>query len=71
MPQMYRFRSTYIHNLYSLLTCMLITIQTTTSDLRSQNTTLQAALEGAREEIAARKEHEVELTSQLQVCLRC
>ena len=42
---------------------MLITIQATASNLRSQITTLQAALEGAREEIAARKEHEAILTS--------
>ena len=52
-----------------LLTCMLITIQATASDHRSQITTLQAALVGAREEIAARKEHEAILTSQFQVCL--
>ena len=45
---------------------MLITIQATASDLRSQITTLQAALKG---EIAARKEHEAKLTSQFQVCL--
>ena len=51
---------------YSLLTWMLITIQATTSELRSQITTLQAALKG---EIAARKEHEAKLTSQFQVCL--
>ena len=47
---------------------MLITIQATAIDLRSQITTLQAALEG---EIAARKEHEVKLASQFQVCLCC
>ena len=48
---------------------MLITIQATASDLRSQITTLQAALERARVEIAAMKEHEAKQTSQLQVCL--
>ena len=56
---------------YSLLTSMLNTIQATASDLRGQITTLQAALEGARNEVAARKEHEVELASQFQVCLCC
>ena len=54
--------------IYIYLTCMLITVQATASDLGSQITTLQAALEG---EIAARKEHEVKLTSQFQVCLCC
>ena len=48
---------------------MLITIQATASDLRSQITTLQAALARARVEIAAMKEHEAKQTSQLQVCL--
>ena len=46
-------------------------IQATANELRSQITTLQAALEGARGEIAARKEHEAILTSQFQVCLCC
>ena len=46
-------------------------IQAIASDLRSQITTLQAALERAREEIAASKEHEAILTSQFQVCLCC
>ena len=50
-----------------MLTCYLI--QATTSDLRSQITTLQAALEEAKEENAARKEHETILTSQFQVRL--
>ena len=80
---MYRFRSSYttvytmhVHIyiyvfVYSLLTSMLNTIQATASDLRGQITTLQAALEGARNEVAARKEHEVELASQFQVCLCC
>ena len=47
---------------------MLITVQATANELRSQITTLQAALEG---EIAARKEHEVKMSSQFQVCLCC
>ena len=46
-------------------------IQATTNDLKSQITTLQAALEEAREENAARKEHEEKRTSQYQVCLCC
>ena len=48
-----------------------VPIQATTSELRSQITTLEAGLRGARVEIAARKEHEAKLTSQLQVCLCC
>ena len=79
MPQMYTFRSscTTVYTMYVciytylytvLLTCMFITIQATASDLRSQITTLQVALEG---EIAARKEYEAKLTSQFQVCLYC
>ena len=50
---------------------MLITVQVTVSDLRSQIKTQQAALEEAREENAARKEHEEKQTSQFQVCLCC
>ena len=50
---------------------MFITIQATTSDHRSQITTLQAALEGARKENAARKEHEAKLICQFQVCFCC
>ena len=50
---------------------MLITIQVTVSDLRSQIKTQQAALEEAREENAARKEHEEKQTSQFQVCFGC
>ena len=46
-------------------------IQTTTSELKSQITTLEAGLREAREEIAARKEHEAKLTAQFQVCLCC
>ena len=76
MPQVYSFPSscttvctmyvriyTYLYTV-CLCTCLLITIQATASDLRSQISTLQA-------EIAARKEHEVEMTSQFQVCLCC
>ena len=50
---------------------MLITVQATVSDLRSQVKTLQAALEEAREENAARKEHDAKLRSQFQVCFCC
>ena len=46
-------------------------IQATTSKLRSQITTLEASLRGARVDSAARKEHEVKLPFQFQVCLCC
>ena len=59
------------HVVYRLLTHMLNTIQAIADELRSQITTLQADLEGAREEIAAWKEHEAKITSQFQVCLGC
>ena len=45
----------------------IISVQVTANELRSQITSLQAALEVAREEIAARSEHEAKLTSQFQV----
>ena len=48
--------------------CLLL-IQATTNELKSQITTLQAALEEAGVEIAAMKEHEAKQTSQFQVCL--
>ena len=47
---------------------MYNTFQATTIELRS-TIKLQADLEEAKKEIAARKKHEAELTSQLQVCL--
>ena len=50
---------------------MLITVQATVSDLRSQITTLEAALEGARKNNAAWKEHGAKLVSQFQVCFGC
>ena len=50
---------------------VLIFIQATAIELRGQITTLQAALERARQENATRKVHEAKLTSQLQVCLCC
>ena len=50
---------------------MFNTFQATAIELRSLTIKLQTALEGAREEIDARKEHEVNLTAQLQVCLCC
>ena len=59
----------FIRILYSLLSCMYNTFQATAIELRDLNIKLQTALEGARKEIAARKEHEAKLTSQLQVCL--
>ena len=61
----------YVQFVYSLLTCMLITVQATASGLRSQITKLQTALEEARVEYAAWKEHETTLTSQFQVCFYC
>ena len=45
----------------------IISVQVTTNELRSRITSLQAALERAREETAARTEHEAKLTSQFQV----
>ena len=59
----------FIRILYSLLTFMLNTFQATAIELRILTIKLQTALEGAREEIAARKEQEVKFTSQFQVCL--
>ena len=46
-------------------------MQATASELISQISTLQAALEGARKEIAAGKVHEGKMTSQFQVCKVC
>ena len=45
----------------------IVFIQATINELRSQITSLQAALAEATEEIAARTEHEAKLTSQFQV----
>ena len=46
---------------------LITSIQATSNELRSQITTLQTALAQAREEFAARKAHEAEVTSQFQV----
>ena len=59
------------HVLYRLLTCMLNTIQAIINELQSQITTLQAALERAREKTVGWKEQAAKLTSEFQVCLYC
>ena len=56
---------------FAFSACLYTFIQASTNELKSQITTLQAALEEAREEIAAMKEHEAKQTSQFQVCLCC
>ena len=62
----------YVYGLYTAcFSACLLLIQATTNELKSQITTLQAALEEAGEEIAAMKEHEAKQTTQFQVCLRC
>ena len=66
-----RISTQYSYSIYSLFTYLLISIQATNNELRSQITALQTTLEAAREEIAARKAHEAKLTSQFQVCLHC
>ena len=47
----------------------IASIQAKAEGLSSQNSSLQVALQEAREEIVARIEHEVKLTSQFQVSL--
>ena len=54
---------------FACFSACLLLIQATTNELKSQITTLQAALDEAGVEIAAMKEHEAKQTSQFQVCL--
>ena len=56
---------------FACFSACLLPIQATTNELKSQITTLQAALDEAGVEIAAMKEHEAKQTSQFQVCLCC
>ena len=75
MPEM--FLAKYIAPRISVCTCMyiftvfvylVISIQAIGNWLRGQISDLQAALQESREENAARKAHEADLTSQFQVC---
>ena len=59
----------FVYSLRASLHAYILLIQATTNELKSQITTLQAALDEAGVEIAAMKEHEAKQTSQFQVCL--
>ena len=61
--------STFVKPLPPVIECStsIVSLQATADGLRSQNTNLQTALAGAREENAARTEHEAKLTSQFKV----
>ena len=62
--------TTHVFSLHASLHAY-VPIQATTSELRSQITTLEADLRGTWMESAAMKEQEAKLTSQFQVCLCC